>query len=195
MTSTYEIDSSHSSAQFSVRHLMISNVKGEFTKMTGTIVWDPDNLAASQVRVTIDANSLNTREPDRDNHLKSPDFFDTAKYPTITFESTDIRRRNDELQVVGDLTMHGVTHGVVLDVENVTPEVRDPWGNTRVGSTATTRINRKDWGLTWNTVLETGGVMVGDEVKITLDLESVKTTKTTPDSREAGKPVGSAGRA
>jgi polyisoprenoid-binding protein YceI len=170
----YDIDTAHSSAQFSVRHLMISNVRGEFTKVTGTIAWDPANLAASKVSVTIDADSLNTREPQRDGHLKSPDFFDLAKYPTLTFESKEFRQRNEDLQVVGDLTMHGVTREVVLDVEGTTPEVKDPWGVTRIGATASTKINRKDWGLNWNTALETGGVLVGEEVKITLDLEATR---------------------
>jgi polyisoprenoid-binding protein YceI len=142
--------------------------------VTGTIAWDPSNLEASKVSVTIDADSLNTREAQRDGHLKSPDFFDVAKYPSLTFESKEVRQRNDDLQVVGSLTMHGVTREVVLDVEGITPEVKDPWGVTRIGATATTKINRKDWGLTWNAALETGGVMVGEEVKITLDLEATK---------------------
>lgn len=170
----YEIDPAHSSAQFSVRHLMISNVRGEFSKVTGTIAWNPENLPASKVSITIDADSLNTREAQRDQHLKSPDFFDVAKYPTLTFESKEFRKRNDDLQVIGDLTMHGVTHEVTLDVEGTTPEVKDPWGVTRIGATASTRINRKDWGLNWNSTLETGGVLVGEEVRITLDLEAIR---------------------
>lgn len=175
---SYDIDSSHSSAQFSVRHLMISNVKGEFSKLTGTVVWDPSNLAASKVDAVVDVNSLNTREPKRDAHLKSADFFDTAKYPTLSFRSTGFQRNNGKLQIRGDLTMHGVTRPVILDVDGPTAEIRDPWGNGRVGATATTKLNRKDWGLTWNQVLETGGLAVGDEVTITLDLEAVRKAAT-----------------
>lgn len=170
----WQIDAAHSSAQFSVRHLMISNVRGEFTKVTGTIVYDPANPANSKVDVAIDADSINTRDAQRDAHLKSPDFFDTAQFPTLTFRSTGISKSGDDVRIKGDLTIHGVTREVVLDVEGPTPETKDPWGFTRIAASATTRINRKDFGLTWNTALETGGVVVGDEVKITLDLEAVK---------------------
>ena len=171
---TYAIDSSHSSAQFSVRHLMISNVKGEFSKVTGSITYDPQNLAASKVRAVIDANTINTREPKRDAHLKGTDFFDTAKFPEIVFESKEFSKSNGKLQIRGTLTMHGVTREVVLDVDGPTAEVKDPWGNARFGATATTRINRQDFGLTWNKALEAGGVMVGDEVSITIDLEAAR---------------------
>lgn len=170
----WQIDAAHSSAQFSVRHLMISNVKGEFTKVTGTIVHDPVDPANSKVDVTIDADSINTRDAQRDTHLKSPDFFDTAKFPTITFRSTEIRRSEDGGKIKGDLTIHGVTREVVLDVEGPTAETKDPWGFTRIAASATTKINRKDFGLTWNAALETGGVLVGDDVKITIDLEAIK---------------------
>jgi polyisoprenoid-binding protein YceI len=172
--STYDIDTAHSAAQFSVRHLMISNVKGEFTKVTGTVVYDPANPAASMVEATIDANTINTREPKRDAHLRSPDFFDTAKFPTLTFKSKQVWKSGNTLQVKGDLTLHGVTREVVLGVEGPTHEQKDPWGNLRIGANASTKINRKDFGLTWNQMLETGGVMVGDDVAITIDLEAVK---------------------
>jgi polyisoprenoid-binding protein YceI len=172
--STYDIDSAHSSAQFSVRHLMISNVRGEFNKVTGTVVYDAANPAASKVDASIDVSTINTREPKRDAHLKSPDFFDAAKYPTMTFKSTQVRKTGGGLEVKGNLTLHGVTREVVLAVEGPTPEQKDPWGNLRVGATASTKINRKDFGLTWNQALETGGVMVGDEIAITIDLEAVK---------------------
>lgn len=172
--STYDIDTAHSAAQFSVRHLMISNVKGEFTRLTGVIVYNPTNPAASKVEATIDATTINTREPKRDAHLKSPDFFDTAKFPTLSFKSKQVVKSGGGLQVKGDLTLHGVTHEVVLAVDGPTPEQKDPWGNARIGATATTKINRKDFGLTWNQALEAGGVMVGDEVTITIDLEAVK---------------------
>jgi polyisoprenoid-binding protein YceI len=171
---TYDIDPAHSAAQFSVRHLMISNVKGEFTKVTGTVVYDPKNLAAARIDAVIDATTINTREPKRDAHLKSPDFFDTAKYPTLTFKSKQVTRVHGALEVKGDLTIHGVTREVTLAVDGPTPEQKDPWGKTRIGASATTRINRKDFGLAWNKALEAGGVMVGDEVSITIDLEAVK---------------------
>lgn len=172
--STYDIDSAHSAAQFSVRHLMISNVKGEFTKVTGTVLWNPANPAAGKVEATIDVGTISTREPKRDAHLKSPDFFDAARFPSITFKSRQVSKSASGFQVKGDLTIHGVTREVVLDVEGPTPEQKDPWGNTRIGATASARINRKDFGLGWNQALETGGVMVGDEVAITIDLEAVK---------------------
>ena len=171
---TYDIDPSHSAAHFSVRHLMISTVKGEFSKVAGTVVYDPSNLAASRIEATIDANSINTREAKRDAHLKSADFFDTAKYPTLTFKSKQFQRAGNKVQIKGDLTMHGVTREVVLDVDGPTAEVKDPWGNVRLGASATTKVNRKDWGLGWNQALEAGGVAVGEEVTITLDIEAVR---------------------
>ena len=171
---TFDIDSAHSSVQFSVRHLMISNVRGEFTKVTGTVVYDPDDLKASSVEAHIDISTINTREPKRDADLKGPEFFDAAKYPAMTFKSTELRRSSGKLQILGDLTMHGVTKPVVLDVDGPTQEIKDARGKTRFGASATTKINRTDWGLTWNRILETGGVTVGEEVTITLDIEAVK---------------------
>ena len=175
---TYNIDTQHSAAQFKVRHMMIANVKGEFDKVSGTVEFDPSNLAISKAEATIDVASISTRETDRDNHLKSPDFFDVAKFPTITFKSTSISpvSGDDEVQyrVIGDLTIHGVTKSVTLDVESITDEVKDPWGFMRRGATAITRINRGDFGLTFNMVLEAGGVMVGEKVDITLDLEMTR---------------------
>jgi len=170
----YTIDGAHSKAQFSVRHMMVSNVRGEFTKIQGTVEYDDRNPAAIRIEAVIDAASINTGEPKRDEHLKSPDFFDVAKFPTITFRSKSARKTADGLAVTGDLTIHGVTREVVLNVEGPTPEVKDPWGNIRRGATATTKINRKDFGLTWNAVLETGGVVVGEEVSITIDVEAVR---------------------
>ena len=171
---TYEIDSSHSSAQFSVKHLMISNVRGEFSKVSGSVVYDPTNPAATKIDAVIDATTINTREEKRDAHLKSSDFFDTDNFPTLTFTSKQVRESNGRLQVKGDLTMRGVTREVVLNIDGPTPEIKDPWGNTRIGATATTKINRKDWGLGWNQVLEAGGIAVGEEVTITLDIEATK---------------------
>jgi polyisoprenoid-binding protein YceI len=184
---TYDIDSSHSSAQFSVRHLMISNVKGEFTKVSGSVVWDANNLAASKVDAVIDVNTINTREAKRDAHLKSADFFDAAKYPSLSFRSTEFRKTDGKLQIRGDLTMHGVTRPVVLDVDGPTPEIKDPWGNARLGATASTKLNRKDWGLSWNQVLETGGLAVGEEITITLDLEAVRKAAPAQTSQAIGK--------
>ena len=168
----YDIDATHSSAHFSVRHLMISNVKGEFTKVTGTVTWDPDNPASSKVEATIDVSSLHTRDEQRDGHLKSAEFFEVAQYPDIKFVSKSVQPDgHDEYLVKGDMTIHGVTREVELHVEGPTPEVKDPWGNLKAGAAATTKINRKDFGLTWNAPLETGGVMVGEEVKINLEVE------------------------
>lgn len=170
---TYTIDTSHSSADFSVRHMMVSNVKGSFGKTTGTIVYDAKNLAASSVDATIDATSINTRNEQRDNHLRSADFFDVAKYPTITFKSKQWYRENGHLKIKGDLTLHGVTKEVVLDVDGPSPEVSG-MGGFRIGATATTKINRKDFGLTWNRALEAGGVTVGEEVSISIDIEALR---------------------
>ena len=170
---TWNIDPAHSNAQFSIRHLMISNVKGEFTKVTGQVEYDHNNPESLAAEASIDVGTINTREPDRDNHLKSPDFFDVAKYPTIHFKSKKASKSSDGLRLTGDLTIHGVTREVALDVEGPTTPLKDPWGFTRVGASATTKINRKDFGLTWNQALEAGGVLVGDEVKITIDVELV----------------------
>jgi polyisoprenoid-binding protein YceI len=173
--STWNIDPVHSVAEFKVRHMMISNVKGQFTNLAGKITLDEADITNSQVEATIDATSINTRDLQRDAHLKSADFFNVEKFPALSFKSSRIRRTGDgELSVVGDLTIHGVTREVVFDVEGPTVPTKDPWGNTRIGLFATTKINRKDFGLTWNSALETGGVLVGDEVTISLDVQFVK---------------------
>jgi polyisoprenoid-binding protein YceI len=170
----YQIDSAHSSAHFSVRHMMISNVRGEFTKLSGTIVYDSENPANSSIDAVIDAASISTREPQRDAHLKSADFLDVEKFPTIAFQGKEISGHGTEWRVKGDLTIHGVTQLVTLDVEGPTPETKDPWGNQRIGASVTAKIHRKDFGLTWNSTLEAGGVLIGDEVKITIDLEAIR---------------------
>lgn len=170
----YQIDPAHSAAQFAVRHMMVSNVRGEFTKLSGKVIFDPQNLAASSVEAVIDAASLSTREAQRDTHLKSPDFFDVAKFPALTFKSKQIYRANGQLLMKGDLTMRGVTKEVVMTVDGPTPELKDPWGNLRIGASATARVNRKDWGLNWNAALEAGGVVVGDDVNITIDMEAIR---------------------
>lgn len=174
-TSIWKIDPVHSNAQFKVKHMMISNVKGEFTAVNGTLRLDDTDITRSQLEASIDASTINTRDPQRDAHLKSPDFFDVEQFPTLTFKSTRISKKGDDrYSVEGDLTIHGITRKVVLEAEDVSAPAKDPWGNTRIGLSATARINRKDFGLTWNSTLETGGLLVGDEVAITLDVQFIK---------------------
>jgi polyisoprenoid-binding protein YceI len=172
----WTIDAAHSHVGFSVRHLMISNVRGEFTKLSGSVTWDPARPDATRLDVEIDVASINTREEKRDAHLRSADFFDAEQYPTITYRSRGVGRNKGDghIEVVGDLTIHGVTRVVVLDVEGPTPEQNDPWGNARIGATARTVIKRSDFGMTWNSALETGGVLVGDDIKIELEVELTK---------------------
>ena len=171
---TYSIDPVHTAVQFSVRHMMVSNVRGEFTNVSGTIKFDPDNPANSAVEAKIDTASINTRAPDRDTHLKSADFLDVEQFPTLLFRSTKAEAKPGGGTLTGDLTIHGVTRQIMLNVEGPTPEVKDPWGKQRIGFSATTKLSRKDYGLTWNTALESGGVLVGDEVKITIDVEAIR---------------------
>jgi polyisoprenoid-binding protein YceI len=171
-TSVWEIDPAHSSAQFAVRHLMVSTVRGEFGKMTGTLTLDEQDPTKSMIEATIDTASINTRIAKRDDHLKSPDFFDVAKYPTITFKSKKIEAAGEgKFKVTGDLTLHGVTKDVVLNIEGSPKPTKDPMGKLRIGGGATTRINRKDFGLSYNKALETGGVLIGEDVDITIDVE------------------------
>ena len=171
---TWKIDPAHSHVEFAVRHLLISTVKGRFGGVEGTVRTDEANPAAADVNVTIDAASIDTREAQRDAHLKSADFFDVENFPTLTFRGTRVTGAPaDRFTLTGDLTIHGVTREITLDV---TSEGRgkDPWGGERAGYSATTKINRSDFGLTWNLALETGGFVVGDEIKISLDLELLK---------------------
>jgi polyisoprenoid-binding protein YceI len=171
-TTTWQIDPQHSSAQFAVTHLMISTVRGEFHGVKGTVVLDDQDITKSTVNVTIDATSVDTREPDRDKHLKSPDFLDVAKYPSLTFKSTKVERDSPgELKVTGDLTIRGVTRQVVLNVDGPKTPIKDPWGLQRSAVSATTKINRQDFGVSWNQTLDSGGVVVSDDVRITLDVE------------------------
>ena len=172
-TTTWNIDPAHSAAEFKVRHMMIANVKGHFSKLSGELSLDESNVANSSVQVSIEAASIETRDDQRNAHLKSADFFDVEKYPLLSFKSDKIKQ-NGELSVEGDLTIHGVTRRVSFDIEGPTPPTKDPWGGTRVAVSATTKINRKDFGLTWNAALETGGILVGDEVTITLEAEFLK---------------------
>ncbi len=172
---TWNIDPVHSVAEFKVKHMMISNVKGQFTGLKGILNLDEADLLSSRVEASIDSASINTRDAQRDAHLKSADFFDAEKFPTLSFKSTRITRKSEgELAVTGDLTIHGITRKVVFQVEGPTAPTKDPWGNTRIGLSATAKINRQDFGLTWNAALETGGILVGDEVTITLDVQFVK---------------------
>ena len=176
--SNWQIDPAHSSAQFSVRHMAISTVRGAFSKVTGSVVFDDKDVSKSTVEVTIDANSVDTRVPDRDNDLRSEKFFDVVHYPSITFKSKRVEQAAPgKLKVTGDLTIRGTTKEVVLDVEGPTAPMKDPWGNTRNAATATTKINRQDFGVKWNATLDNGGVVVGDDVSIVIDVELVKKDK------------------
>jgi polyisoprenoid-binding protein YceI len=175
VTTNWNIDPVHSVAEFKVKHMMISNVKGQFAPLKGVLALDETNVTNSRIEASIDAASISTGDPQRDAHLKSADFFDVEKFSTLSFKSTSVSRvREGELAVSGDLTIHGVTRNVVFTVEGPTPPSKDPWGNTRIGLSATTKINRKDFGLKYNTALETGGILIGEEVTITLDVQFVK---------------------
>jgi polyisoprenoid-binding protein YceI len=175
MTYQYQIDPAHSHVQFSVRHLMVSNVRGTFAGIKGNVLFDPAQPERTTVEAEIDVNTISTNDEKRDAHLKSPDFFDSEKYPTIAFRSTKVEKTGaNSYRVTGDLTVHGVTKPVTLDFDEVSEETKDPWGNTRIGASAKAKIKRSDFGLTWNAPLETGGFMVGDDVKIEFDLEFTK---------------------
>ena len=175
LAATWSLDPAHSSVQFSVRHMMVSNVRGEFGKVGGTVTGDEATPTAAAITATIDAASINTREAKRDEHLKSADFLDVAKFPTITFASKKIEAAGaGTFKVTGDLTLHGVTKEVVLDVSDLTPPVKDPSGKTRAGATASTKINRKDFGINWSKAMDNGGVVVGDDVAITVDVEATQ---------------------
>jgi polyisoprenoid-binding protein YceI len=173
-TTTYKIDPRHGSAQFAVTHLMISKVRGEFHAVNGTVIVDDSDITKSSVEVTIDASTIDTREPDRDKDLKSTHFLDVAKYPTMTFKSTKVENgAAGPLKITGDLTIHGVTKSVVLDMTTPKPPIKDPWGLQRTAVSGTTKINRQDFGLTYSPTLDNGGLVVGNEVEITLDVEMI----------------------
>lgn len=176
--SKWTIDTAHSSAGFSVKHMMIAKVRGTFDRFSGQLTLDDANIARSAVEVTIEAASIDTREEKRDEHLRSADFFDVANHPQLTFRSTAVRESADgELTVTGDLTIRGVTRSVDLQVERPSAEQKDPWGNIKIGLSAQTKIKRKDFGLTWNAALEAGGVLVGDDVTIDLEIQLIKQTE------------------
>lgn len=169
----YDIDLDHSQVTFKVKHLGISTVRGGFEEFTGTYSFDEENPSNSSVETAIVASSINTNKKKRDDHLRSDEFLDTKKFPNITFKSKEVKWSGDDMQIVGDLTIHGVTKEVVLDTE-YGGSVTDPWGNNRSAFTATTEINRKDFGMTWNKALETGGFVVGDNVKISIEVEGIE---------------------
>lgn len=173
-TNTWNIDAAHTGINFAVRHMVVSKVRGRFAKYSGTVTLDEADITRSSVEVSIDASSLDTGVADRDTHLRSPDFFDVERFPVLRFRSTRIEKRaDDRYSVIGELTIRGVIREVTLDVE-YGGRGKDPWGNERVGFVAKTLIDRKDFGLTWNQVLETGGILVGDRVEIELDVQAVR---------------------
>lgn len=174
-TTTWNLDPAHSNAEFKVRHMMIAWVKGKFTGLSGALTLHESDHNYSGVEATIDVATIHTGAADRDAHLKSADFFDAEKFPTISFKSTNVKTKSkSEFDVTGDLTMHGVTKPVTFAVEELSEPAKDPWGNLRVGVVATAKVNRKDFGLNWNAALETGGVLVGEDVTITLDAQFIK---------------------
>jgi polyisoprenoid-binding protein YceI len=177
---SWKIDSAHTLASFTVRHMMISNVRGEFENVTGTVDFNEENPTETKVDVQIDVASINTRDSQRDQHLKSPDFFNAELYPTIRFKSKRVERTGDtSARLVGELTIKDITREVNLDVDYA-GMVKSPWGATSAGFTAKTTIKRSDWGLNWNVALEAGGLLVGEEVKINIDLEIIKETEAVP---------------
>ena len=174
MKATYQIDPAHSSAQFVVRHMMITNVRGGFSGLQGAVVYDSEHPGESGIDVVIDAATIKTMDDQRDAHLKSADFLDVEKYPKIAFRSKKVEHAGDGWRVTGDLAIHGVTKEVVLNVDGPTPEGKDPFGNIRIGAAASTKIKRSDFGLTWNAALETGGFLVGDDLKIEIEVSLIK---------------------
>ena len=174
-TITWKLDPAHSSAEFKVKHMMISHVKGTFSGLSGTLSEHTVDPTLSAIDASIDVSTINTGDPQRDAHLKSADFFDAEKYPNMTFKSTKVERKGDaEYRVTGDLTVHGVTKPVTFAVDGPSAPGKDPWGNTRIGLSATAKINRKDFGLNWNAALETGGFLVGEDVQIALEAQFIK---------------------
>lgn len=172
---TWNIDPAHSRAEFKVKHMMISNVRGSFNGITGTLIENPAQPSLSRVEALISVGTVNTGDEKRDGHLKSADFFDSENHPSMTFTSTKVDRKGaEEYAVTGDLSLHGITKSVTFDVEGPSAPVKDPWENTRIGLSATTTINRKDFGLVWNAALESGGILVGEEIQISLDVQLVK---------------------
>ena len=174
-TTTWNLDPVHSAAEFKVKHMMISNVKGSFSGLSGVLTEHLSDATLSSVEASVPVATVTTGDEKRDGHLKSADFFDAGKYPSLHFKSTKVVRKGDgDYAVTGDLTIHGVTNPVTFAVEGPSTPAKDPWGNTRIGLSATGKINRKDFGLNWNAALESGGFLVGEEVHITLDVQFIK---------------------
>ncbi|HEY2469053.1 MAG TPA: YceI family protein [Terracidiphilus sp.] len=175
ITTTWKLDPAHSHAEFKVKHMMISNVRGSFSGLSGTLTEHATDSTLSSIDASIDVNTISTGDPQRDGHLKSADFFDAEKFPTMTFKSTQVKPNGDGgYNVTGDLTLHGQTRQQTFIVDGPSAPAKDPWGNTRIGLSATAKINRKDYGLNWNAALETGGILVGEDVSISLEVEFVK---------------------
>jgi polyisoprenoid-binding protein YceI len=173
--STWKLDPAHSAAEFKVKHMMISNVKGSFKGLSGDLTLHEPDHTLTKIDASVDVSTVNTGDPQRDGHLKSGDFFDVEKFPTMTFKSTKVvPEGGGDFTVTGDLSLHGVTKSLTFEVEGLSAPAKDPWGNTRIGLSATAKINRKDFGLTWNSALETGGVLVGEDVSVTLDVQFIK---------------------
>ncbi|MFO0708585.1 MAG: YceI family protein [Sandaracinus sp.] len=170
----WNVDASHTTVWFTVRHMMITNVRGEFGVVEGSVDWDAATPTAGSVTGSVDVASIDTREPKRDGHLKSADFFDAEQFPKITFASKEIRKGKDGLEVLGDLTMHGTTKPLTIFVDETTGEQKDPWGGSRIGVTAHASVKRSDFGMVWNMALEAGGMLVADEVKMHFDVSLVK---------------------
>jgi polyisoprenoid-binding protein YceI len=184
-SSTWDVDPAHSTVEFSVRHMMVTTVKGQFQKVKGALELDEKDPTKSTVEVSIETASIDTREAKRDGHLKSPDFFDAAKFPALTFKSTKVEKAGKgKFKVTGDLTMHGITKPVVLAVEGPSASIKDPFGRTVRGVMATGKLNRKDWGMTWNKALDSGGFVVSDEVKLEINAELAERTATPPAPAE-----------
>ncbi len=173
-TTTWNIDPAHSAAEFKVKHMMISNVKGSFSGLSGMLTEHLSDSTLSSIEASVPVATITTGDAKRDAHLKSADFFDAEKYPALNFKSTKVVHKGDAYEVTGDLTIHGVTKPVTFAIDGPSAPAKDPWGNTRIGLSATTKINRKDFGLNWNASLEAGGFLVGDEVAITLDVQFIK---------------------
>ena len=174
-TITWKLDPAHSSAEFKVKHMMISHVKGSFSGLSATLIEDKNDPSRSSVDATVDIGTVSTGDPQRDAHLKSADFFHQEQYPTMTFKSTKVEKKGEgEYRVTGDFTLHGETRPVTFAVDGPSAPGKDPWGNTRIGLSATTKINRKDFGLSWNAALETGGILVGEDVQITIEAQFIQ---------------------
>lgn len=172
-TTKWSIDSTHSEVGFKVKHMMFTNVSGKFKTYDAEITTEDDDFTKSEISFSADINSIDTNNTDRDNHLKSADFFDAENHPKLTFKSSSLTKSGDEYQLTGELSLHGITKTVKLDAE-VSGLLKDPWGNTKVAMNISGKINRKDWGLNWNSALETGGVLVGEDVKLNIELQLLK---------------------